>query len=487
MKLASSDFDRMREAAQRLVAEHHVPGMSIGVVQGGETLFAEGFGYADIEAKTPMAPEMRHRIGSVTKTMVGLCAMALVDEGRLRFEDRVVDHLPDLRLEGAAEELKVWHLMTHTSGIGETPTLEGLRAYAIDPTFDLGTELRVPDGYPDGVVLEVPPGTIWAYANHAFVLLGAIIERAERMPIEEVLRRRVFEPLGMIDSDCLDQQHPSLATPYHRETAEDYKELLRRAGGTPHDEGPTVDGYNIRGKFTRTDLRAAGAVQSTIEDMCRYGAALLRQSGGIVRPDTFDQMVSPQWCPNDKLASVGLTFLRKPRWGRPTFGHGGAIFGGWNTQLVVLPDDDIAFIAHANIMWDDTYAIMTRILQALVDGIDPPPLTTPIAASILDSAPGVYEATGGPLTNHRVSINRGRIQISRKGDELYLHARRSGWKTGGRMVPAAPDDPGYFQLDLPSIVPAYVAFDLDSEGRVAALRFDDCAVLRKNPNIEPWA
>jgi CubicO group peptidase (beta-lactamase class C family) len=477
----------MRDAATELVERHHLPGIALGVVNRGETIFAEGFGHADIESRVPTDPNMRHRIGSITKTMVGLCAMALVDEGRMRVEDRVVDHLPDLRFEGAAEKLTIWHLMTHTGGIGEAPTLEALRAYGIDPTFDVGGEMRVPDGYPEGIVLEVEPGTLWAYANHAFVLLGEIVARSEKKPIETVLQERVFGPLGMAESDCLDLPHARLTTPYHRVTPEDTKELIRRAGGEVKPDEPTVDGYNMRGKFTRVDVRAAGAVQSTIPDMCRYAAALLDGSSGIVKPETFVRMTSPQWCPHPRLYNMGLTFFRRLRWGHHTFGHGGSIFGGWNSQLIVLPDQDVALVAHANIMWDDSYAIMFRILQALINGEDAPGPVGPIADSVLDSAPGVYEATGGPMTNFRISTNRGRIQITRDGDGLYLRARRGAWKGGGRLLPAALDDRGYFRVGIDGIVPAYVAFDLDADGRVTFLRFDDCAMLRKNPNLEPWA
>jgi CubicO group peptidase (beta-lactamase class C family) len=487
MKITPADLDRMRQTASHLVEQHHLPGIALGVVSGDEMIFCEGFGYADIEARTPTDPSMRHRIASVTKTVVGLCAMALVDEGRLRLDDRVVDHLPDLRFEGPAERLTVWHLMTHTGGIGEAPTHEALRKFGIDPTFDAGSEVRVPEGYPEGIVLEVAPGTLWAYANHAFVLLGEIIARAERQPIHALLQRRVFDPLGMTDSDCLDQHHPRLSTPYHRAMPEHTRELVLRAGGKPREEEPAVDGHNIRGKFTPMHLPAAGAVQSTIPDMCKYAAALLRNGRGIVRPETFTSMTSPQYCPHDKFYNMGLTFFRKRRWGYETIGHGGSMFGGWNTQLIALPDEDVAFVAHANIQWDDTYAIMYRILQALLDGKDSPALVAPIAPSILESAPGVYEATGGPMTNFRISTTRGRIQVTRTGDELFLRARRGPWKRGARMLPASPGDPGYFLLDIESIVPTYVAFDLDSRGRVTALRFDECALLRKNPALQPWA
>ena len=77
--------------------------------------------------------------------------------------------------------------------------------------------------YPDGIDIEVPVGTKWAYANHAFCLLGEIVARTEGRRIEEVLEQRVFGPLGMSNSDCWDQQRPDLTTGYHH--APDHDDL----------------------------------------------------------------------------------------------------------------------------------------------------------------------------------------------------------------------------------------------------------------------
>ena len=126
-KISDKDVGRIRSTIQGLVDEHHLPGISVGVVSGEELVFSEGFGYADIESKRPQAPEMRHRIGSITKTMMGLCLMALVDDGKLSIEDRVLDRLPDLKLRGSsASTLAIKHLFTHSGGIGEAPNLEDL-------------------------------------------------------------------------------------------------------------------------------------------------------------------------------------------------------------------------------------------------------------------------------------------------------------------------------------------------------------------------
>jgi CubicO group peptidase (beta-lactamase class C family) len=160
-------------------------------VTAEELCYSETLGHADIESSRALEPRQRHRIGSITKTMVGLCTMALVEEAKLALEDRVIDRLPEIRFEGPADALLIRHLLTHTGGIGEAPTLEHLR----DPESALWSDTAeipaVADSYPDGILLEVPPGTKWAYANHGWALLGEIVARADGCPIHEVLRRRV--------------------------------------------------------------------------------------------------------------------------------------------------------------------------------------------------------------------------------------------------------------------------------------------------------
>src|SRR5207249_5185159 len=129
IRTAMTSFEpaRVRETAAKLLAEHRLPGLSVGIVQGRDLVFAESWGYADIESKTLMAPGHRQRIASITKTMVGLCAMALVDEGRLSLDDLVPELLPDISFNGYPETLSVRHLLTHTGGIGETPEVSQLK------------------------------------------------------------------------------------------------------------------------------------------------------------------------------------------------------------------------------------------------------------------------------------------------------------------------------------------------------------------------
>jgi len=488
----SLDATRIRDTITRLVDEHHLPGIAVGVVSGDELIYSDGFGLADIESGTPMTPDHRQRIASITKTMVGLCAMALVDEGRLSLKDRVVDLLPDITFNGPADSLTVWHLLTHTGGIGEAPTIKDIN----DPFRLLFTDAPIPatlvEGYADGITIETVPGTKWAYANHGYFLLGEIIARIENSAIPDVVQRRIFDPLGMSNSDMLDLPHPDLSTGYHRAPDDDERELLLRAGREIPDE-ETVDGYNIRsGEYPKEWGRgAAGGVQSTIFDMARYASALLRKGKGIVQPGTFDEMVSPQWRSDPRLQAWGLGFCVRDRFGRPVFGHGGSAFGGWNTHISIYPQAGHGILIHMNIVYDKFDTAIVPAIHLAVLNIEPPPRPDlPIDPNILRGFAGVYEASlPGPLTNFRVVTGSGRVQVSARDGGLVLHARRGPWKHGVSMLPVDAAQPDLFLLDTGDPDPPRVVAVFDPTGGVTALHFAGSTLwtMHRNDRIEPWA
>jgi CubicO group peptidase (beta-lactamase class C family) len=483
--IGQSDIERIRSTVAGLVDEHHLPGISVGVVSGEDLVFAEGFGFADIESGRPQDPALRQRIGSITKTMVALCTMALVDEGKLSLDDLVVERLPDLTFHGPADTLAVRHLMTHTGGIGEVPTM----AHVTNP-FDVlwsDTPDIPPVGapYPDGILIEATPGAKWAYANHAFALLGEIVARIEGKPIEDVLHDRVFGPLGTGDTDCLDLPHERLTTGYHRPPGHDEMDALELLGKDVPDETP-VDGHNIRRRHVYVRPRAAGGVQSTIFDMAKYAAVLLRKGGGIVRPSTFDIMTAPQWCPDDRLPSLGLSFFRRTRFGSQSFGHGGGVTGGWNTHLDVFPDEDLAVLVHLNLSYDMFSNVGGRIVQAALDAPDAVLPAYDLDPTVLASAPGVFEPTPGHLTNFRMVRATGRVQITAEGTKLFLRSRRGVWREGVRMLPASDTDPTLFMLDTSEPEPPMAVLVRDDRGGITGIRFDRLVHLVRNDSLAPW-
>jgi CubicO group peptidase (beta-lactamase class C family) len=481
---------RIREAAGEAIAEYHIPGISIGVVRGDDLIFCEGFGFADIESQQPMDPERRQRIASITKTMVGLCTMALVDEGKLSLASRVMDLLPDVTFDGPAAPMTIQHLLTHSSGIGEAPTRARLLDASNPDRAAAGTPGDFATLYPDGIVVECEPGTKYAYCNNGYALLGEIIVRTEGASLQEVMQRRIWGPLEMTSTDILDQNDARITTPYHRPPNDDNRFQFERAGIVVKDE-PTVDGHNIKGGFTadfNQGMRAAGGVQSTVPDMAKYASVLLRGGAGIVRPETFEVMTQSRFGTDLRMASWGLSFGRtplrvsseKPAAWKTLLGHGGAYFGGWNSHLDVLPEANIGIVQHMNAMLDDSAPVFRRVIRAVLDITDAPYPERATDAALLTSAPGMYELPmPGPLTNFRPQTRIGRVNIERDGEELRLRSRWGKWKAGIPLTPCDPDDPAFFAIQMPDSDPAFVALARDAGGRVTGLRLDELAYMHK--------
>ncbi|MDA1257833.1 MAG: serine hydrolase, partial [Chloroflexi bacterium] len=407
----SVDPARISETANRLLDELHLPGFSVGVATSGGLVYAEGFGWADIASRRPQDPALHQRIGSITKTMVCLCAMALVEEGRLSLDALVADLLPDLKLIGHGDTLSLRHLLTHIGGIGEAPTT----AHVVDPISFLWADSAdtppLPEKYPDGITIDVEPGTKWHYANHGWMLVGEIVARAESATIEEALERRIFGPLGMTVTDNYDLPGDRLTTGYiHRPSHEtlDQLEFL----GKDSSPGEPLDGYNIKGDWVYVNGRGAGGVQSNIPDMARYATALLNGGDGIVSRETFAEMLKPQWCPDERLLNMGYSFFRSHQFGEFTFGHGGGIAGGWNTDLTVVPGRDLAMLVHLNAAVDTSSELFSRMLQAVLGAPDPVLPSTGLDQAVLAAAPGVYTMPPGVLTNSRPIRSHGRLQIT---------------------------------------------------------------------------
>lgn len=468
--------------------DFHLPGVGVGIVRGEEVVMAEGFGMADIAAGQPYTPEVRHRIGSVTKTMVALCVMTLADEKRLSPEDRIADLLPDITLHGHGESLTVRHLLTHTGGIGEAPNLSDI-GQAFKKLFsetDPGTPLA--ELYSEGITIEAEPGTKWAYANHGFILLGEIVSRIEGGPLPDVVRRRVLDPLGMKSSDLDDQPHPDLSHGYTQAATPADRALIDLVGIELESDEP-VDGYNLPGKFVRVwGNGGAGAVQSTVLDMAAYASALLRRAKGIVRPDTFAAMTSGHWCPDKRLPGWGLGFAVRNAGPYRAFGHGGSVFGGWNSYLAVLPEIDTGLVFHTN-GWTEAYdsTFVPRAMAAALGLQEEPLPETAIDPRVLETAPGVYELTEpGPLTNFRPMYNCGRVQLSSSDGALTMHSRHGPWRHGAQLLPARPGEPDFFAIEREGAARQYLALVRDGTGAVTGIRLQQIVEMVRNPDLQPW-
>jgi CubicO group peptidase (beta-lactamase class C family) len=202
----------------RYVDDGRLPGWLITVSRHGRLAHVASYGARDIEAGLPVETDTLWRIYSMTKPITSVAAMMLYEEGAFELTDPVSDFIPsfggvrvyaggsDLRqvTVPAAEPVRIWHLLTHTSGL----TYGFLRAHPIDAVYRAsGFEWTTPPGADlaqccdawAGIPLLFQPGAEWNYSV-ATDVLGRVIEVAAGQRLDEFLASRVFQPLGMTDT-----------------------------------------------------------------------------------------------------------------------------------------------------------------------------------------------------------------------------------------------------------------------------------------------
>ena len=208
---------RLDAALQAYVDAGTLPGAVALVASRGETAYLKAFGHRDREAGDPLETDDIFRIASQSKAVVSVGIMMLQEEGRLLISDPVGRHLPEYLettvaranddgtydVVAARQPMTIRHLLTHTAGItygGGTAAREWVEADITGWYFAHRDEpIRETVRRMASLPFEAHPGEYWVY-GYATDILGAVVEVASGLPLDEFLRTRIFEPLGMTDT-----------------------------------------------------------------------------------------------------------------------------------------------------------------------------------------------------------------------------------------------------------------------------------------------
>jgi CubicO group peptidase (beta-lactamase class C family) len=294
---AQDKADRI-DGLMKLYADYGQFNGTVLVAENGKIIYKKGFGLADMEWNIPNKPDIKFRLGSITKQFTSMLVLQLVEEGKLSLEGKLSEYLPYYR-EDTGKKVTIHHLLTHTSGI---PSYTNL------PNFEREIS-RNPYAVEEFVKkfcsgnLEFEPGAKFSYNNSGYFLLGAVIEKITGKTYEKVLEERIFKPLEMKSSGY---DHYAAIMP-------------GRAAGYEQ----SLDGYSNSPYLDMSLPYAAGSLYSTVEDLYIWDQALY----------------------TDRLLSAKMKeLLFQPHVQTP----GGAYGYGWAVGKKKLPQSkrEVSFVAH---------------------------------------------------------------------------------------------------------------------------------------------
>jgi CubicO group peptidase (beta-lactamase class C family) len=288
MGLSSARLERIHELMQRNIDDGHFAGAVTVVARHGRIVHFETHGIMDLDAKKPMTKDAIFRIMSMTKPVVGVSILMLMEEGKVRLNDRVSKFIPEFKDLNVAvplpspppspfappsnappeprfftmpadREVTIRDLLTHTSGVVSGPISMSQNAKV---NYKEGETLADYIPRVGSIPLEFQPGTKWAYSAQAGIdTLVRIVEIISGQTFDQFLQRRLFEPLEMKDT-CFypaEALNPRIATLYARTPD----------GLQKRDNPPFING---------TYLSGGGGLFSTAEDYLRFG--LMLANGG---------------------------------------------------------------------------------------------------------------------------------------------------------------------------------------------------------------
>src|SRR5437016_2721026 len=306
------------------LATDDIAGAVISIVKDGKVIFAKGYGYSDVEKKTPVsADNTLFRPGSISKLFTWTAVMQLVEQGKLDLDRDVNDYLEYKIPATYPKPITLRNVMTHTPGFEETfQELFVADAKDLKPLGDY-----VKQHLPARVF---PPGTTPAYSNYATAMAGYIVQRVSGQAYDDYIDEHILKPLGMTHST------------FRQPLPDSLKPLVSR-------------GYDVASEpvkpFEYVEAAPAGSSSVTAADISRFMIAHLQegefQGVRILRTETARLMHSRQFENLPGMNAMALGFYEETRNGHRIIGHGGDT-QYFHSDLHLIPDANLGFFISYN-------------------------------------------------------------------------------------------------------------------------------------------
>jgi len=353
----AGDLERIRAFMKIEMERWQVPGVGVGIVKDGEVVFAEGFGVRSIEADTSVDADTLFAIGSASKAFTTMDIGILVEEGGVEWDEPVRTYLPTFKLKDpvASERMTVRDIVSHRLGLGRHDAIWYGSPFSRDELFakleylDFGLDFR----------------DRFQYNNLGFLTAGRVVEEVSGLSWEAFTRQRIFEPLGMDDSNF---------------SVDDSKKAPNHA--VPH---MLIDGAVKVVDFRWIDNAGpAGSINSSVNDVLKWvqmhlGKGTLGDTT-IISEDGHNEMYTPVTALREPMLSVqpddqsemvyGLGWFIETYRGHKLVHHGGSI-DGFYALILFMPNDGIGAVVLTNLGSTPLLQIaMGNLLDTMLD-LDP--------------------------------------------------------------------------------------------------------------------
>ncbi len=314
------------------------PGISVAVSIGEDVIWEEAFGWADVQHKIPATPEHQFRYYSLSKSIAGLAAAKLVQDGLLNLDAPVNYYLPDLPEHYC--NVKVHQLISHTAGVRHYKKDEWrqISQYQCD---SVAQALSVFIDDP----LEFEPGVDYTYTSYGYVLLCHVLERASGVAYDDYIQEHFFDLLGL-ETIGLDQSETARRNP---------SRFYHKWNGKRAQEAKSV---NNSCKF------GGGGYIGSAGELMQLHQALV--TGRILQPEMTERYYQSFMKADSTAAGYAYGIgLNKTKDGIPFNAHTGSALGGYNI-LVVVPEQKLVIVMLANRFSDRMIEAAEEILDAFL-------------------------------------------------------------------------------------------------------------------------
>lgn len=377
----------------REMARQRVPGLELGIYRHGRPILLKGYGLANVEWRAPATADTLMQSGSVGKQFTATAVMMLVEEGKVALDDSITTYFPDAPESWKA--IRVKNLLSHTSGLAEYE--EGDRAKPGGP-FDLRLDFSDEEllAKTQALPIEHPPGDHWDYRNTNYLLLGLLIRKVTGRFYGEVLRDRIFAPLGMTSTRVIS----------------DAEIIPQRSAGYEIKGGKLKNQAYVSPTFNRT---ADGTLYFTVRDLQKWDAALYGER--LLKRASLERMWTPFVLNDGKPnpAGYGFGWMVGEVNGRRAISHTGS-WQGFTTVISRHVDDGLTVVVLTNL---DAGHARPEQIERVVAGMVTPALALKPRPVIADDTPAIAAAARRVLTAAAAGEDV-KAQMGAKADYAFL-------------------------------------------------------------------